>query len=44
MGNPGPRIPLVAPETKNVVWALNFMHDTLYYGKPAMTNIKGHST
>jgi putative transposase len=30
----GPRIPLVAPAVKNVVWALDFMHDTLYYGKP----------
>ncbi len=37
MGNPGPRIPLVAPDTKNVVWALDFMHDTLYYGKPFRT-------
>ena len=27
-------IPLVVPETKNVVWALDLMHDTLYYGKP----------
>ena len=33
----GPRIPLVAPETKNVVWALDFMHDTLYFGKPFRT-------
>ncbi len=27
----------MAPETKNVVWALDFMHDTLYYGKPFRT-------
>jgi len=33
----GPRIPLVAPETKNVVRARDFMHDTLYYGKPFRT-------
>ena len=33
----GPRIPLVAPDTKNIVWALDFMHDTLYYGKPFRT-------
>ena len=32
-----PRIPLVAPEAKNVIWALDFMHDTLYYGKPFRT-------
>jgi hypothetical protein len=30
----GPRIPLVALEAKNVSWALDFMHDTLYSGKP----------
>jgi putative transposase len=33
----GPRIPLVAPEAKNVIWALDFMHDTLYNGKPFRT-------
>jgi putative transposase len=33
----GPRIPLVAPDTKNIVWALDFVHDTLYYGKPFRT-------
>ena len=33
----GPRIPLVAPEAKNVIWALDFMHDTLFYGRPFRT-------
>ncbi len=30
----GSRIPMVAPEPKNVIWALDFMHATLYYGEP----------
>ncbi len=33
----GPSIPLVAPETKNVVGALDSMPDKLYYGKPFRT-------
>ena len=29
-----PKQPLTAPTQKNINWALDFMHDTLYYGKP----------
>ncbi len=32
-----PKQPLVAPTQKNITWALDFMHDTLYYGKPFRT-------
>jgi len=32
-----PRQPLIAPTQKNITWALDFMHDTLYYGKPFRT-------
>jgi putative transposase len=32
-----PRQPLIAPTEKNITWALDFMHDTLYYGKPFRT-------
>ena len=31
------RQPLIAPTEKKVTWALDFMHDTLYYGKPFRT-------
>jgi len=29
-----PRAPLVAPTEANSMWALNFMYDTLHYGRP----------
>jgi len=32
-----PKQPLVAPTQKNIIWALDFMHDTLYYSKPFRT-------
>ena len=32
-----PKQPLIAPAAKNITWALDFMHDTLYYGKPFRT-------
>ena len=32
-----PKQPLIAPTEKNIIWALDFMHDTLYYGKPFRT-------
>jgi putative transposase len=32
-----PRQPLIAPTEKNITWALDFTHDTLYYGKPFRT-------
>jgi len=32
-----PKQPLIAPTEKNITWALDFMHDTLYYGKPFRT-------
>lgn len=32
-----PKQPLIAPTQKNITWALDFMHDTLYYGKPFRT-------
>jgi putative transposase len=32
-----PKQPLIAPAEKNITWALDFMHDTLYYSKPLRT-------
>ena len=32
-----PKQPLIAPAEKNITWALDFMHDSLYYGKPFRT-------
>jgi len=32
-----PKQPLIAPIERNITWALDFMHDTLYYGKPFRT-------
>ncbi len=29
-----PRVPLIAPNEPNTMWALDFMYDTLYYGRP----------
>jgi putative transposase len=29
--------PLIAPTQKNIIWAFDFMHDTLYYSKPFRT-------
>ena len=34
---PRPRQPLVAPTTLNCIWALDFMHDALYGGRPFRT-------
>ena len=28
---------MIAPLEKNIIWALDFMHDTLYCGKPFRT-------
>ena len=28
-----PKVPLVALNAANLMWALNFMYDTLFYGK-----------
>ncbi|MBJ7264784.1 MAG: hypothetical protein JHC61_14160 [Burkholderiaceae bacterium] len=37
--------PLIAPAQKNITWALDFMHDKLYYSKPFRTlNIIDEST
>ena len=32
-----PRVPLVAPTEANSMWALDFMYDTLHYGRPIRT-------
>lgn len=32
-----PRVPLVAPTEANSMWALDFMYDTLHYGRPFRT-------
>jgi putative transposase len=32
-----PKQPLIAPTEKNITWALDFMHGSLYYGKPFRT-------
>ena len=32
-----PRVPLIAPNEPNTIWALDFMYDTLYYGRPFRT-------
>jgi putative transposase len=32
-----PKQPLIVPTEKNITGALDFMHDTLYYGKPFRT-------
>ena len=32
-----PRVPLIAPNEPNTMWALDFMYDTLYYGRPFRT-------
>ena len=29
-----PRVPLIAPTQSNTMWALDFMYDTLHYGRP----------
>ena len=29
--------PLIRPTQKNIIWAWDFMHDTLYYSKPFRT-------
>jgi putative transposase len=29
-----PKVPLVAPNQSNTMWALDFMYDTLHYGRP----------
>jgi putative transposase len=30
-------VPLIAPNEPNTMWALDFMYDTLYYGRPFRT-------
>lgn len=32
-----PRVPLIAPTQSNTMWALDFMYDTLHYGRPFRT-------
>jgi putative transposase len=32
-----PRVPLIAPTEANSMWALDFMYDTLHYGRPFRT-------
>lgn len=32
-----PRVPLAAPTEANPMWALDFMYDTLHYGRPFRT-------
>lgn len=32
-----PKVPLVAPQEPNSMWALDFMYDTLHYGRPFRT-------
>ena len=32
-----PRVPLIAPTEINTMWALDFMYDTLHYGRPFRT-------
>ena len=32
-----PRVPLITPTQPNRMWALDFMYDTLYYGRPFRT-------
>mgnify|MGYP003867008711 FL=1 len=32
-----PKVPLVAPTEANSMWALDFMYDTLHYGRPFRT-------
>jgi putative transposase len=32
-----PKMPLIAPTEANSMWALDFMYDTLHYGKPFRT-------
>ena len=40
-----PRVPLIAPAEANSMWVLDFMNDTLHYGRPFKTlNIIDEST
>ena len=32
-----PKVPLIAPTEANSMWALDFMYDTLHYGRPFRT-------
>ena len=32
-----PKVPLIAPTQSNTMWALDFMYDTLHYGRPFRT-------
>jgi putative transposase len=32
-----PKVPLIAPTEANSIWALDFMYDTLHYGRPFRT-------
>ena len=32
-----PRVPLIAPAEANSMWALDFIYDTLHYGRPSRT-------